>query len=66
MLENHINSIKEAAAQKRAQNESARQAEREMIDKKKLDDDMKEAEKQFYARQLRTEYAKVNHMHKRN
>lgn len=62
VLENHMSSVKEQAEQKRMQNEAIRQAEREHIDKKKLDEDMREAERQFYSRQLRTDFAKINQL----
>ncbi len=66
VLESHINSIHEHAQQRRQLLDSTQREEREYIDKRRRDDDLREAEKQFYHAQLTQEYADYNRLEKAN
>ena len=48
VLQNHLNSMHELNQQRRQQRDSNAKDEREHIDRRKAQDDLREAEKQFY------------------
>lgn len=48
VLDSHLNTVHESSTHKRATHERSQQQERDYIDKRKRDDDMRESEKQFY------------------
>lgn len=48
VLENHINSMHELSTNKRQLHSSQKQEEKEHIDNRKRQDDIRESEKQFY------------------
>lgn len=66
VLERHLTDIHENSNMRRSQYDTSKQQEREYVDKRKRDDDLREAEKQFYNQQLRQEYSRHNQLEKVN
>ena len=62
LLETHLETVRSKFDRLKSEKESARKAEREYIDRRKIDEDAREAEKQFYNAQVRRDYARFNQL----
>lgn len=66
LLNTHLECVREMSERQKAEHDAVRKAERDYIDRRKVEEDSREAEKQFYNNQLRKDYARFNQLEQVN